>query len=110
MPLAIIVLDDNASVLIGEFMNALPATAAWRARTCLVLTTTRNCYCDNALATGSDHCSNRTGFGTTALRVRGVLDIASNVDVTILVDKGRTDTEVRVRAIRLFSHESGKVE
>ena len=94
MPLTIIVLDDNASVVISEFMNALSATTARRARTRLILTAARDRDRHNALASGLNHGRNRAALGTTALRVGGVLNITANMNVAVFVEKCGTNAKV----------------
>ena len=90
-------------------MNTLSASAA-RCAGARPVAAARYGNRDDAFAAGRDHRCDRARFGTTALRVRSILDIAANVNVAIFVNDRRANVKVRVRAVRLFSDFTRGVE
>ena len=106
MPVVIVVFDDDARLLIGKFMDSLPASTARCTSPSVVLTAARNCNRNDALAAGRDHCPDSTGLGTAALRISGVFNIAADMNLAIFIEEGGTNMKIRVGTVSFFSDDT----
>ena len=92
MPVLAVVHRDDNRVLVSELLNTLPAAATGSARPGIARTTDNGNSVD-ALAALQHHGRNSCRFRTIAERVRGVFDVAADIQMSIVINNRRADGE-----------------
>ena len=98
-------LKENSGIR-AEFVDHLPARAAWRAGDSVVVGNGNGANL-NLRAELSDCGKNCGPFGAVSHAVRCVLDIAAGKDLAVAEQNGGTDMKIRIRCVRILHRFTG---